>query len=289
MDLLGLVAEEAAATGAIVEGEPVIVRADPRLLRRLARNLLAAWDALSEFFEAKVFSMLREKGLISQELVDKIRSWKHTGFDTWIGPPISDVTQIVEIGMYTVRSPAASGRLVLDEEPRLRYYAKGTRPDRDIGALFEPESRTFDYLDWIARLTSHIPEKGCQMTHYFAAYSNAHRGKEAKRESMPHSGSSPAQATPEPEEGWVKARRKSWARLVQQVYESDPLLCECGGTMKVISVIEARSQPDVVGKILASVKFVFDVLRLPERSPPAPAADRDENSDDGSRPHAYCF
>ena len=32
-----------------------------------------------ELFEAKVFSMLREKGLVSQEIVDKIRSWKHTG------------------------------------------------------------------------------------------------------------------------------------------------------------------------------------------------------------------
>ncbi len=34
-----------------------------------------------EVFEAKVFSMLREKGLINHEIVDKIRSWKHTGFD----------------------------------------------------------------------------------------------------------------------------------------------------------------------------------------------------------------
>ncbi len=71
-------------------------------------------------------------------------------------------------------------------DPQLKYYAKGTQPDRDIGALFEPDSRTFDYVDWIARLTSHIPDKDCQMIHYFAAYSNAHRGKEAKAESAPH-------------------------------------------------------------------------------------------------------
>ena len=83
-----------------------------------------------------------------------------------MAPPIPDIKEIVQIGMYTVRAPAASGRLVLDDEPQLRYYAKGTQPERDIGALFEPESRTFDYLDWIARLTSHIPDRGCQMTHY---------------------------------------------------------------------------------------------------------------------------
>ncbi len=40
VDLLGLLAEEAAETGAEVSGEPVIVHGDARLLRRLVRNLL---------------------------------------------------------------------------------------------------------------------------------------------------------------------------------------------------------------------------------------------------------
>lgn len=40
VDLLGLVAEEAARTDASVEGEPVELRGDARLLRRLVRNLL---------------------------------------------------------------------------------------------------------------------------------------------------------------------------------------------------------------------------------------------------------
>ncbi len=40
VDLLGLVAEEAARSGAVVAGEPVELRGDARLLRRLVRNLL---------------------------------------------------------------------------------------------------------------------------------------------------------------------------------------------------------------------------------------------------------
>ncbi len=40
VDLLGLAAEEAARVEAAVEGEPVDVRGNPRLLRRLVRNLL---------------------------------------------------------------------------------------------------------------------------------------------------------------------------------------------------------------------------------------------------------
>jgi signal transduction histidine kinase len=40
VDLLALLAEEASRTGAEASGEPVIIRGDPRLLRRLVRNLL---------------------------------------------------------------------------------------------------------------------------------------------------------------------------------------------------------------------------------------------------------
>jgi len=40
VDLLGLVAEEAARSGAEATGEPAVVRGDARLLRRLVRNLL---------------------------------------------------------------------------------------------------------------------------------------------------------------------------------------------------------------------------------------------------------
>ncbi|MBI4572437.1 MAG: hypothetical protein HY713_04015 [candidate division NC10 bacterium] len=33
--------------------------------------------------------------------------------------------------------------------------------------------------------------------------------------------------------------RRSWTRLIRQVYEVDPLVCpRCGGTMKIIAVIE---------------------------------------------------
>jgi hypothetical protein len=36
-------------------------------------------------------------------------------------------------------------------------------------------------LDFIARFTAHIPDKGQVMIRYYGLYSNAHRGKERKR------------------------------------------------------------------------------------------------------------
>jgi signal transduction histidine kinase len=56
VDLLALLAEEGARTGAEVSGEPVCIQGDPRLLRRLIRNLLenARRYAVSSPIEAAV-------------------------------------------------------------------------------------------------------------------------------------------------------------------------------------------------------------------------------------------
>jgi hypothetical protein len=45
------------------------------------------------------------------------------------------------------------------------------------------EQETMDYLEFIARVTSHIPDKGQVMVRYYGLYANAHRGK-AKKASL---------------------------------------------------------------------------------------------------------
>jgi hypothetical protein len=41
----------------------------------------------------------------------------------------------------------------------------------------------------------------------------------------------------------MKKRRMTWAALIKSVYEVDPLKCvKCGGTMKIISIIEKSQQ-----------------------------------------------
>jgi len=47
-----------------------------------------------------------------------------------------------------------------------------------------------------------------------------------------------------------KKSRQNWARLIQKIYEVDPLVCpKCQGSMKIISFIE---ELDVIEKILKS-------------------------------------
>jgi len=49
-----------------------------------------------------------------------------------------------------------------------------------------------------------------------------------------------------------KASRRSWARLIQKVYEVDPLICpKCGSKMKIIAVV---TDPSEVNKILECLK-----------------------------------
>ena len=55
------------------------------------------------------------------------------------------------------------------------------------------------------------------------------------------------------------------------------------------SFIEARNQSDVAGKILACIKFVFEVLQLPVRPPPAFSPEPDGDRNDGSSSDAFCF
>ncbi len=222
---------------------------------------------LRDLFQARVLALLLKEQMVSPELVDRMRSWRHSGFHAFAGDEIPAVDDAVRVGLYMVRGPAATSRLRLDpsNEPKLRYLAKGDGHDRGAGA--DPVlHQDFDYLEWIARLTSHIPEKGTQLVHYYGAYSNAHRGKALRREAFTLA--SPDESSgrpPSPESDWTKARRRSWARMIRRVYEVDPMLCRCGGRMRVVGFV---TQAPVIRKILEHVGRRFEPLNLPGRSPP---------------------
>ncbi len=104
------------------------------------------------------------------------------------------------------------------------------------------EDKTFDALEWLAAMCSHVPNKAEQMVRYYGYYSNVSRGKRKKQN---QDGLMPSILEGD---GSSKEHRKNWARLIQKIYEVDPLTCpKCSGSMKVISVIEDEK---VIKKIL---------------------------------------
>jgi len=106
----------------------------------------------------------------------------------------------------------------LSDEAKVVYRSKDGNSDK-----------TFDALEWLAAMCSHVPNKGEQMVRYYGYYSNVSRGNRKKQnedERIP--------SVLESDES-SKERRKNWARLIQKIHEVDPLTCpKCSGTMKVI-------------------------------------------------------
>src|SRR3990172_2041074 len=94
-------------------------------------------NVLRELFVANVFKMLVSEGLITAELIAKMRTWKHSGFHVYSGPTITDKEDAVRIGLYIVRAPASASRLALAEDGLLKYLAKGSVPDNRCDPLFE--------------------------------------------------------------------------------------------------------------------------------------------------------
>jgi hypothetical protein len=222
---------------------------------------------LRDLFQASVLALLLKERMISSELVERMREWRHSGFHAYAGEEIPDIEDALRVGLYMVRGPAATSRLRADpaQEPKLRYLAKGAVPDHGEERMSSGH-RDYDYLEWIARLTSHIPERGTQLVHYYGAYSNAHRGIAFRRETfievpLEDDPSDP----PRPDSPPLAACRKSWARLIRRVYEVDPFLCRCGERMRVFGFI---TQPPIILKILHHIGRRFDPLKLPGRSPP---------------------
>ena len=67
-------------------------------------------------------------------------------------------------------------------------------------------------------------------------------------------------------DGWRRRRKLTWAKLIQKVYEIDPLLCRfCGTEMKIISFI---TEYPLIKKILTHIDFESQQPEPLAHSPP---------------------
>ena len=100
------------------------------------------------------------------------------------------------------------------------------------------------------------------MVRYYGFYSPAFRGMaRGKRKKNEHDELIPSIL--EPDES-SKEYRKNWARLIQKIYEVDPLTCpKCQGRMKILAFIENE---DVIKKILKHLGLWDQKTRPPPRT-----------------------
>ena len=91
-------------------------------------------------------------------------------------------------------------------------------------------SQTFDALDWLARLVTHVPGRYEHTVRYYGYYSNKSRGMRKKADADDQIAAIASnELSPE-------QFAQNWARLIQKIYEVDPLVCpQCQGDMSIIA------------------------------------------------------
>ncbi|MBW1994257.1 MAG: transposase [Deltaproteobacteria bacterium] len=199
--------------------------------------------------------MLIREHRLSPEFAHKLRLWHHSGFQVWVGRPVppEDQKSLDRLCAYILRPSFASTRLHYDSKQGQIEYETKKGIHRTMGAL-----------DWIALVTSHIPDPFEQTVRYYGRYSNASRGKRRKQATgitQKHRVDSAFEADSQVKH-ISRKRRINWARMIQKIYEVDPLACpRCEGPMEIIAFIE---HPAAIRKILQHLKL----RDRPQRSPP---------------------
>jgi hypothetical protein len=127
---------------------------------------------LAEIFAREVLRLLVSNGLLSPEWAGRILSWRHTGFNVHSRVRARTKIEAERVEKYMVRPALALDRLLLLEREGKVGYRWG-------GAAAELES--MDYLELIARVTSHIPDKGQVMVRYYGLYANQASNKRNSR------------------------------------------------------------------------------------------------------------
>ena len=184
-------------------------------------------------FREKVFRLLQQHDLLSDERIKILRSWHRSGFsvdnDVYLYP--SDTQALETLCRYIVRCPISLQRL---------HYDKNSNY-----VLYQPKSKNrkaelLDPLEFIARVLIHIPEPKQHSILYYGHYARRRRKHAPKHR--------PATDDDALNKIHRKTLRRRWASLIRRVFKADPLVCtNCGGKMRLVSFI---TEPSVIGQIL---------------------------------------
>jgi hypothetical protein len=198
------------------------------------RFQMAPWitaQDLREAFRHEVLSMLKNEGKITDAVIENMMSWHHSGFHVHIGERIwpEDEKGLENLARYIIRACFSQERMVyIPVEESLDGTAKVIYTSKD-----QKTRKTFDALDWLAHLVIHVPGRYEQTVRYYGYYSNKSRGLRKKAETDDDVPTIVKNEMP------AKVWRQNWARLIQKIYEVDPLICpRCQGTMRIIAFIE---------------------------------------------------
>ena len=230
---------------------------------------------LEDLFRYEVFKMLKAESKINDIVIENMMTWRHSGFNVYCGKAIWPHNEegLENLARYIIRASFSQERMI--------YVAAKDSSDGVAKVIYQSKdvktSKTFDALDWLAQLVTHVPNKGEQMVRYYGFYSNKSRGLRKK------AGTDDQVPALIDSDISRKAFRKNWARLIQKIYHVNPLLCsKCLGSMRIISLID---DSQIIKKILNHLGL-WDVKHKPPAYANGPPTESFIIYDESSSPGA---
>ena len=196
--------------------------------------------ALCEALRHNVLDFLCTEGALAADLARRMLGWRHSGFSVHNGirSKAADAEARQRLARYMIRCPFALEKMRYDPGSGMVVYRS------KLHATLKRNYQLMPALKWLRLLMNHIPDKYEHLVRYYGYYSNRSRGVRRLAQQAGDTAPSPViDDTP------VDTRRKAnWARLIQKVYEVDPLECRhCGGALRIIALID---DADVIERIL---------------------------------------
>lgn len=193
-------------------------------------------------FADNIFDALLDAELLTQDVVDNMRSWEHYGFNVFLAKstPAENRDARLFLARYLKRSPLSLERTTLIES-ELNPTIRLTKI-LDDGELH----RDLSPLEFLAELQQHIPDMWEQTSRYFGKYAARTRAAERRQNELKQkllctNNSVDEEIAPSAEP--PPKASSSWAALIKRVYEVDPLLCDkCGGSMRIMAFLQQERE-----------------------------------------------
>jgi hypothetical protein len=130
-----------------------------------------------ELFRHHLLRLLKAKGLLSDERIALLRSWKSTGFnaDDSVRIPAGERRTLEHVARYMLRSPVSLSRMQWTPGSSHVFYAPKSSHD-EPSQLFPPLEK-IDALEFLARVITQIPEPRRHLLFYYGHYANVVRGR----------------------------------------------------------------------------------------------------------------
>jgi hypothetical protein len=195
-------------------------------------------ETLARLFRHKALRILLEEGVLAKGVVRNLLAWPHTGFGAHVSRAIlADATTPGIVARNMTQPPITPERMLGEANRAQLIYRSNAVHPRHQANFRSAELATKPRL---------------------------------RSPGLPRRGERPHPRRPREDHAVLRLVLESEGlpqAAIRQVYEMDPLLCAgCGGTMKILAVIE---RPAIVRQILAHLGLPTGATSL--RAPPDPA------------------